>query len=494
MMSFLIAIALIVVAIGAVAALVRRNFGLALVYVALGVAIIWRDNLSPIEWIIFAVIFIIGYRVTSRETIAWVDAVGVRARTRTFWGQTLTGIVVLVVTVLLAFTISVGNMSAWMSSGGSGSSNPEPSASTTTRPRPTPSVSPSSASPSPTTSATTPPPSDGTAGIEDANGELRSLPLADQAGDEATPVNTTADPRSPATFDCPTLSRNWTEFVACIGDRQWYKDGVNARKSMTGFDWSDIERWAADGKGFDTRVIQVFNWSGISDADVRAQAATYVGTVAAGKMDIVRHDTCIVNTRGFGSEQVQDFVDCRKMVRVSLAPLVYTDGQVTGLRGDSGGFDDCANLWWLPRQFVKNGPPPARPAESRPAAPTPTQPTPTKPAPPPSKPAKPTLPPSPSTPPPVKPTPPPVKPTPTPTPTPSTPGPKPSAPPPPGQSPRPSGTTTASPEPRPTHTGPVLGSGTSTTAPAPAGDGNVAPTGAVNVGSGNNISGGPAAP
>ena len=201
-------------------------------------------------------------------------------------------------------------------------------------------------------------PSDGDAGVRDSDGQLRPLPLVDQRGDGVTPVNSTGDPRSPATYQdamkCSPV-RNWAEFVNCIGDQQWYKDGVDARSSKTGFTWSDIEKWAKE-TDIDTRVIQVYNLE-ISDADARNQVRSLVGN-DADKLPIARH-ACIVNTRGLEGNRMEDFVDCRKMVRVSLSPIVYKDNRPVSLRADTGIFVDCFNLWWIPQEIVKHGQPPA---------------------------------------------------------------------------------------------------------------------------------------
>lgn len=203
-----------------------------------------------------------------------------------------------------------------------------------------------------------PPPDDGTAGVEDSDGELYSPPLVDDDG-TAIYGDTTSDPRSPASYEAAKEQGpfvTWADAHRVLGELDWYVEAVNARKSKTGFDWADVEKWATT-EGIDPRVIQVFNLE-ISDQEARDAVRELVGD-AADRLPIARHATCIMNTRGFGREVVQNFADCRKMVRVSLAPLVYNEqGDVVGLRSDAGIFVDCFNIWWIPRQVVKNGPPP----------------------------------------------------------------------------------------------------------------------------------------
>lgn len=311
-----------------------------------------------------------------------------------------------------------------------------------------------------------PPTDDGQSGVEDSDGELRSLPLVDQVGDQATGADTTTDPRTPATYaealaDGPV--NNWAELAERMRGQRWYVDAVNDRASKTGFDWSDIERWAQDAGEYDTRVIHVFNQPELSDAQARAQASELIGQ-SASQLPVAQHDTCVVNTRGFSHEVVQDFTDCRQMVRVSLAPLVYDGSQIIGLRANAGNFNDCFNLWWVPRQVVKHGP-----------VPTPSKTTSVKKKQPPVVKTKqpPVVKPKPKKP---KPTKPPVRPTPTPTttkppvrptPTPTKPTAKKSFPPPPGQSPAPVRPSPEPPKPSPVHTGPTLAPSPSQTAPPP---------------------------
>lgn len=220
-----------------------------------------------------------------------------------------------------------------------------------------------------TSSTATPPPSDGTAGVADSDGELRSLPLVDD-NDTIISGDSTGDPRTPASYELAKENGplvTWADAERELGKLDWYVEAVEARKSKTGFDWEDVSKWAT-ATDIDPRVIHVFNMD-VTDQGARDAVRDLVGS-DADRMPIARHMTCIVNTRGFGHETVQDFADCRKMVRVSLAPIVYDEkGEPVGLRSDAGIFVDCLNIWWIPRQVVPNGPPPS---VAPPATTTPT--------------------------------------------------------------------------------------------------------------------------
>lgn len=213
----------------------------------------------------------------------------------------------------------------------------------------------SSGLPTATTTASSVP-SDGNAGVRDSNGALRTVPLVGRDGEGVAPVDTTEDPRSPATLGvllkCKQ-AKSWHDLVVCVGNDQTYKDAVTARKPQTGFDWDDILRW--EKESIDARVIQVFNLN-ISDTEARDRVRGLVGS-DADRLPIARHG-CAMNTRRLEDNSISDFTDCRPMVRVSLAPLVYTGDKVTGMLADRGIFVDCFNLWWIPQAIVRNGPPP----------------------------------------------------------------------------------------------------------------------------------------
>lgn len=220
-----------------------------------------------------------------------------------------------------------------------------------------------------TTTSTSTPPDDGQAGVADSDGALVSLPLVDDNG-TIIRGDSTSDPRTPASYDAAKQQGplvTWADAERVLGGLPWYVEALNARKSKTGFDWTDVQKWAT-ADDVDPRVIQVFNLE-ISDQEARDAVRELVGN-DADRLPIARHMTCIVNTRGFGHETVQDFADCREMVRVTLAPIVYNEkGEPVGLRGNTGIFVDCFNIWWIPRQVVKHGPPPQEAPPTTPTAP-----------------------------------------------------------------------------------------------------------------------------
>jgi hypothetical protein len=383
-----------------------RRLDIALIFAALAV-VCWRDeNMNTGEWWIFGISFVIALAIVI-GTVRWPGrrhlGVGIAMLLLAFvlsstwslsapfedWVGWIISILLIVavaiiawmmfanagVVVLAAFLVA-GILAAgtlWGNitgphRGPEARQTPNPTATTTTTGTPTPSVTASQ------------PPSDGTAGIEDSDGEKKVLPLVDQKGDRVTPADTTSDSRSPSSYADALRGgsvRNWSDLVSRMGNMQWYVNGVNARKGKTGFDWSDVEKWAKDGQGFDTRVIQVYNLSPgqLSDQAARDHVRGLFGS-DADKLPIARH-YCAVNTRGLGNGNLQDFVDCRQMVRGSLAPLVYKDGKPVAVDGDSGIFVDCFNVWWLPRQVVKHGPPPTKTTAPPTKTPVPT-PTPSK--------------------------------------------------------------------------------------------------------------------
>jgi hypothetical protein len=216
--------------------------------------------------------------------------------------------------------------------------------------------------------------------VTESNGRMHSLPLVNADG---TVVNgdSTSDPRTPPTYADAKVkgpAQSWEQFVDLMGGMKWYVDGVNARKGTTGFDWSDVQKWATakDANGpIDARVIQVYNLN-YTDQQARDAVRGLVGN-DADKLPIARH-SCIVNTRGFDHNQMQDFVDCRQMVRVSLSPIVYdNNGVPVSLRSDTGVFVDCFNIWWIPRQIVVPVPPTTPTTVPPKVPPTTVPPTPT---------------------------------------------------------------------------------------------------------------------
>jgi hypothetical protein len=215
-----------------------------------------------------------------------------------------------------------------------------------------------------------------TATVLEADGQQRDVPIV---SDDGTVIHgdSTGDDRTPPTYSevvshGPAVS--WQDLSLAMQDKTWYVQGVNDRKAMTGFNWSDVERFAATN--VDARMIVVY---GLDYSDQRARDAVrdLVGT-AADTLPIVRRDTCIENTRGFEHNQMQDFLDCRKMVRVTLAAIEYNDdGSFKQLNPDRGVYVDCFNVHWKPGQVTHQPTTSSAPQTTTPtttAAPTTTPP------------------------------------------------------------------------------------------------------------------------
>lgn len=156
-------------------------------------------------------------------------------------------------------------------------------------------------------------------------------------------------------------SATWRKLVDCVGDNQWYKDGVNRMKPYTGFDWNDVLKYAdekgSDGKPYDARVIHVYNWTeaekpkNVARNDVRGLIGN---DELLGKIEVIYHGD-FVNSRGLERETVHPFVDKKKQVRISLAPLVRNEKGELRLGTNSGVFIDCLNIWGMPFAITPPG-------------------------------------------------------------------------------------------------------------------------------------------
>ena len=217
-----------------------------------------------------------------------------------------------------------------------------------------------------------------TTGVEEGDGTVRQLPIY-TGTDQPVVFDSTTDPVTPALLDGSLRYQNqthsWADLVKRAANQPGYIDGLNARAAFTGFDWSDVLEFAKVDKtdtDIETRVIQVFNLPGISDADVREQVRPYMGAVAD-SLQIMRIDSSFVNTINVGTKEhlkMGDYVDSQKMVRVALVPIIFNEkGEATQLDGSKGAgvFIDCGNLHWVPKQVYKctdsscAPPPPATP-------------------------------------------------------------------------------------------------------------------------------------
>ncbi len=184
-------------------------------------------------------------------------------------------------------------------------------------------------------------------------------------------VDSTQDPNTPALLDgslrYENITQNWGDLVERVGDQQWYKDGIDARETQTGFGWDEILKFAAIEEEFaeedvvlETRVIQVFNLPAMSDEEVRDAVRPYLGN-AADTLPIVHIDQPFFNTINVGTAdapRMGDYLDGQQMVRVSLVPIALDDNGEPILDEDglpmldmtrhAGVFIDCGNLHWIP--------------------------------------------------------------------------------------------------------------------------------------------------
>ena len=211
------------------------------------------------------------------------------------------------------------------------------------------------------------------------NGTLQDVPqisggqdvIADSTGfKETPPVVPVSESKK---CGVPTT---WKSLYDCVETNhwEWYIDGVNRYASETGFNWNDVRQWSTLSDDRDVRAILIANWSGKTDWEARNDVRSLVGN-DADKLPIVRQD-CIVNTRGLEKDTLSQFSDCKRQVRVSLAPLKFEGSKLIGWRNDAGVFIDCYNLWWLGRIVTTQSVPPSAPppVNPPPAGPPPVNP------------------------------------------------------------------------------------------------------------------------
>lgn len=242
--------------------------------------------------------------------------------------------------------------------------------------------------PSSTASATPTPTALPTTGVEETDGTNRQLPLY-LGTDEPVVFDSTTDPMTPALLDGSLKYQNqthsWADLVKRVGNQSGYIDGVNARAGFTGFNWSDVLKFAAVDKtdtDVEARIIQVFNLPDISNADVREQVRPYMGDLAD-TLQIMHINSKFVNTINVGTKQnlkMGDYVDGQKMIRVSLMPIIF-DANGTPIQLDAskgaGIFIDCGNLHWVPKKVFEctdsscTPPPPVTPPVETPPTTTP---------------------------------------------------------------------------------------------------------------------------
>lgn len=342
----------------------NMNPVLFLVLLAISLIIVWLAK-RPVSWLLPALVMYVGvlwyfphygwYRI-----VFWLICAVVLLTSRLSWSETrlakwplyMMTTVIVVLGALMPFRSWLADVgdehatkpgSSSLSDGSdastSPSSSPEPEGTESSSPSPTPTVTVTAtvtASPSPTPE------------VSDEPSSSESTPDASTVVDERKYYG------APATIPngtCPGML-GWDTLVTCVesNDLQWYIDGVNARASQTGFDWSDVKQWAVartpEGNLPEVRYVQVFG-PGVSDAEAKARGRVMTGE----DLRVVRQPAVFSNTQGIEAGRMADFdydpLPARE-VRVSLMPLkLNAAGKAVGvLNTRSGVFIDCLNIWW----------------------------------------------------------------------------------------------------------------------------------------------------
>ena len=265
-----------------------------------------------------------------------------RARARWIVPMAIIAVAAVAALALMSLTsTSSGNAAAAASTA---SSTPSPTAS----PSPSPSPSPSASAASETGDTT----------VVGPDGSLETIPFVSGGspiGDGNTVNSTDMPALSKLLPDCGILE-TWQSLVDCVtkNGAQWYIDGVNRYEPYTGFNWSDVLKWAAaktaKGNVPEARVIFLTGSKvNLTDAEAQAAVSGLVGADVAQTLQVVRFTgAAFMNTwRTIGPEFMTHFADYKSEVRVSLTPLVLNDdGTVKGLNSQfqfSGVFVDCYN-------------------------------------------------------------------------------------------------------------------------------------------------------
>jgi hypothetical protein len=190
------------------------------------------------------------------------------------------------------------------------------------------------------------------------------LPIV-EGGDPDNPMPASAanaDERTPVVRS-GQITPSWKALNGLLGNDDKYV--ACAETVLDDFNWDkEVPKYIETEVTNDTRHILVV---GSTERQVSKDKARMIASADAGE-DLSKLDVAyvpeILNTRGFKAGRCERFIDRRSMVRVSLGQVVYDrDGNVKGIEGDNGIFQDCHNPWSLL-------PPPEKPA------PTPNRPTP----------------------------------------------------------------------------------------------------------------------
>ncbi len=168
---------------------------------------------------------------------------------------------------------------------------------------------------------------------------------------------------------------SWQELVELTAGQQFYQDGINSFAGGLGFDWNDVQKFAAVNTHgadrcdvqYNSIVIQVFAKANITDDQIRAVNAERVEQVECSTPEgkeklrqvianapIRRIDGGFVNTWNDGTlaqPHMGKFWDTSSMIRWNLAPISFdAAGNPVGLDGsrEAGIFTDCLNPHWVP--------------------------------------------------------------------------------------------------------------------------------------------------
>lgn len=214
---------------------------------------------------------------------------------------------------------------------------------------------------------------DACTGVE-LDGKTVNLPAVGGCAGNATSVPVGPMP-SYQSADAPPLTQtgyrmgNWCHLTALLPKDEygWYWEGA---QRTAGVSFAQAEQYCEMQKRqpLDFRAIIVVGGYNITDDEAR-ELATRDGIKGVYHTDgtvlpVIRYNS-IINTRGLENHEMNEFVDSRSMVRVSLmAPIIddkgtadTSDDVATGLSPERGIFDDCTNAWRLPVKTYPVGKP-----------------------------------------------------------------------------------------------------------------------------------------
>jgi len=202
------------------------------------------------------------------------------------------------------------------------------------------------------TSTTGQPGQEENATVVENDGEERELDFVGDGPGVSSPVPAsvvTDTPEAPAVVNDDVrhtgLLTDWCDLrerVQRFG-MDWYKEAFQVNGHFR-FSWEDTETWCNRQRrnNLDARAIVIVGANNVSDERARS-IAREDGVEHPERLPVLRY-TEVINTRGLERHELNEFVDGRSMVRVTLLPLVRTS---EGLQLDptEGVFADCFNRW-----------------------------------------------------------------------------------------------------------------------------------------------------